>query len=90
MTRLAVYVEGGGNTSQEKADLRKGFESLFQAQRKAIFDKGGRLDFIPSGGRDLAYKRFAAAYRKPGQAVMVILLVDSEEVIAGEIKESRM
>lgn len=86
MKRLAVYLEGGGNTAQEKADLRKGFELLFQVQRKAIFDKGGRLDFIPSGGRDMVYKRFAAAFRKPGQVIMVILLVDSEEAVAGEIK----
>ncbi len=86
MKRLAVYVEGGGDTAQQKAELRKGFEALFEAQRNAMFDKGGRLDFIPSGGRQKAYEKFMAEFRKPSHLAVAILLVDSEEAIVAEIK----
>jgi len=30
MTEIAIYAEGGGDTAQQKADLRRGFDGLLK------------------------------------------------------------
>ncbi|MBN3215455.1 DUF4276 family protein [Pectobacterium polaris] len=75
---IAIYVEGGGSSAQQKAELRQGFDGLLkeiksQAQAKRI---GWKLSCC--GGRQLAYNAFIHAIRD-NPDVINILLVDSED-----------
>ncbi|MBA0188567.1 MULTISPECIES: DUF4276 family protein [Pectobacterium] len=75
---IAIYVEGGGNTSSQKAELRQGFDGLLRdvkalAQAKRI---GWKLSCC--GGRQAAYNAFINALNT-NPDVVNILLIDSEE-----------
>ena len=40
MTEIAIYVEGGGDTAQQKAELRNGFDELLNSQKQAARTNG--------------------------------------------------
>ena len=74
---VTVYVEGGGDSAQLKAQCRKGFRELLD---KAGF--GGRLPrVVPCGSRNRAFRNFERALRDG--VGYPILLVDSEDPVAG-------
>ena len=75
MVGLKIYVEGGGNTSVLKKELRRGFSRLFQNAGFA----GNIPRFIACGRRQEAHKDFCRAVEN-GQNAM--LLVDSEQGIS--------
>ena len=73
---VTVYVEGGGDSAQLKAQCRKGFQELLD---KAGF--GGRLPrVVPCGSRNQAFRNFKRALRDG--VGNPILLVDSEDPVA--------
>ena len=73
---VTVYVEGGGDSAQLKAQCRKGFRELLD---KAGF--GGRLPrVVPCGSRNQAFRNFERALRDG--VGYPILLVDSEDPVA--------
>ena len=80
MTEIAIYVEGGGNTADQKAELRRGFDGLLEnlKSRARVKRLGWRL--VPSGGRKQTYDAFINALRNNSDTLN-ILLVDSETVI---------
>ncbi len=80
MTEIAVYLEGGGNTAQEKADLRRGFDDLFGEEKTSSRKKHGSLRFIPCGSRKEAHDAFVNALGTHPERVNA-LLVDSETAI---------
>ena len=81
MTEIAIYLEGGGNTTQEKAELRQGFEGLFRAEKLFSREKHLSLRFVPCGGRKEAHDAFTNALNSNPERVNA-LLVDSEVAIA--------
>lgn len=81
MTEIAVYVEGGGNTAGEKAELRQGLDALFAEEKSKASSKRGSLRFICCGGRQQAYEAFMNALAQKPNSVNA-LLVDSETSIA--------
>ena len=40
MTEIAIYLEGGGDTAQQKAELRTGMDALLEPQKRAARVKG--------------------------------------------------
>lgn len=68
---IRIYVEGGGETSRQKATLRRGFVAFFQ--------KAGLCPtVIPCGSRNDAYADYCQAVHDfPEDAIL--LLVDSED-----------
>jgi hypothetical protein len=78
---IAVYVEGGGNTAGQKAELRRGFDALFAKQKSEAGNNRMSLTFICCGGRQEAYEAFKNAQRVNPQRINA-LLVDSETSIA--------
>jgi thiamine pyrophosphokinase len=76
MKKLAVCVEGGGNTAQEKTDLRKGFEALFKEQRQIISHKGGRLDKLEKA----TTKTTKGKYAKIKNASKLLALLETTKV----------
>lgn len=81
MTQIALYVEGGGGTAQQKAELRVGFDGLLGSVKTKARAKRLRWTLVCAGDRGAAYEAFLYAMRTKPRAVNV-LLVDSEEAIA--------
>jgi hypothetical protein len=81
VTEIAVYVEGGGNTAGQKAELRQGFHALFKDEKKRANEKRGSLTFVCCGGRQQAYEAFINSLAVNSDRISA-LLVDSETPIA--------
>lgn len=81
MTEIAVYIEGGGNGKEQKAELRRGFDALFSQEKSRASDKCMGLTFICCGGRQEAYEAFKNALQVNRDRLNA-LLVDSETAIA--------
>jgi hypothetical protein len=81
VTEIAVYIEGGGNTAEQKAELRQGFDALFASEKSKARKKRGSLKFICCGGRQQAYEAFVNSL-SVNPNMMNALLVDSETPIA--------
>jgi len=81
VTEIAVYVEGGGNGKEQKAELRRGFDALFAKEKSRASDKRLSLIFICCGGRQDAYEAFRNALEVKRERINA-LLVDSESAIA--------
>jgi len=78
---IAVYIEGGGDTAEQKAELRQGFDALFANEKKKASEKRLSIQFTFCGSRDEAYKAFINALNKYPQRINA-LLVDSETPVA--------
>lgn len=75
--KTTIYIEGGGKTKYLKSELRQGFKSLFQSS--GLNEK--LLKIVANGSRNEAYADFATAYKHKKPDEIVLLLVDSEEII---------
>lgn len=89
MREIVVYVEGGGDTVDQRRKLRQGFDRLF-ADSKA---RGSRnecsLRFVCSGSRRETYENFRAALRMNPSRVNA-LLVDAEAPVTGRTATDRV
>jgi hypothetical protein len=77
VTEIAIYIEGGGNTAEQKAELRQGFDALFVKERSMAREKRGGLKFVCCGGRQQAYEAFIHSLAVNPSTINA-LLVDSE------------
>jgi hypothetical protein len=78
MSGIAIYVEGGGDNVQQKAQLRKGFDMLLKPQKDAARSRSLRWKLVPCGGRNAANDAFINAL-KTDPSTINVLLVDSEK-----------
>ncbi len=72
MVNLTLYVEGGGDTREQKARLRRGLSSFLERANL----QGRMPRIVASGGRDVAYDKFRRAHTNGVMAA--VLLVDAE------------
>jgi len=80
MSGIAIYVEGGGDTADGRAAIRRGFGEFLHAIREAAWRKGIKWKVVPSGGRGDTYDAFLNALgADPGY--VPLLLVDSEVLV---------
>ncbi len=77
MSEIAFYVEGGGDTAQQRAELRQGFDSLLSKLKRKAQEKGIGWKLVCCGGREATYRSFNNALKSNPGAINV-LLVDSE------------
>jgi hypothetical protein len=87
VNKIAIYVEGGGQTAQQKAELRNGFDQLLSAQKNAARQKKLGWKLIPSGGRESAYRAFTNEIAASEDGTLCVLLVDSEDPMAPEVPD---
>jgi hypothetical protein len=80
MNEIAIYVEGGGDTADQKAELRQGLDRLLEEVKSKARAKRLGWKLVCAGGRQTAYEAFLNALRTNQYAVNV-LLVDSESPI---------
>jgi len=81
VTEIAIYVEGGGDTPEQKAELRRGLDGLLDNVKSKARAKRLSWKLIPSGGRQATYEAFINALHTNPDRINV-LLVDSETPIA--------
>lgn len=72
-----IYAEGGGDTANQKAELRRGFDGLLEKWKSKSSAKKLSLRIVCVGARDEAFGAFINAIRTNPNAINV-LLVDSE------------
>jgi hypothetical protein len=77
MSGIAIYVEGGGDTAEQKAELRQGFDVLFSAVKTQVRAKRLQWKLVCAGSRNQAYDAFINALNT-NPNVLNVLLVDSE------------
>jgi hypothetical protein len=76
MVKARIYVEGGGDSKEQRARCREGFRKLIE---NASFIKRSPA-IVACGGRDKTYHRFKTATTVAGNDYP-ILLVDSEDPV---------
>lgn len=78
---VAIYVEGGGDSRQLKADCREGFRKFFENAKLA-----GRMPRVYAcGSRNSAFDKFCTKLAESeAEKSSVLLLVDSEEAVQGQ------
>ncbi|MEX2188284.1 MAG: DUF4276 family protein [Pirellulales bacterium] len=86
MKAIAIYVEGGGDTADQRTELRNGLDNLFGAQKRAAQEKQLRWKMVPCGGRQQTYEAFVNERKNRDAETLCILLVDSEGPIAVETR----
>ena len=81
MISLTIYMEGGGDSNGQLAQLRTGMDRFLTPIKDRFREKHWRWKLIPCGGRRSAYDKFSNAMKnqKPGEKI--ILLVDAEAPI---------
>jgi len=87
MNEIAIYVEGGGDTADQKAELRQGLDRLLEEVKSKARAKRLGWKLVCAGGRQTAYEAFLNALRTNQYAVNV-LLVDSESPIGPQTGDS--
>jgi len=84
MTGIAIYVEGGGDHTHQKAELRKGLDVLLKSQKDTACACRLGWKLVPCGDRNAAYNAFNNALQI-APSIINVLLVDSEEGIPAEM-----
>ncbi len=84
MKGIAILVDGGGDTAQQKAELRNGFDGLLSAPKQAARDRRLQWKLVPAGSRGDAYRAFTNALGKQLDGTLCVLLVDSEGPLPAE------
>ena len=83
MSRVAIYMEGGGAGKDGKAALRQGMDAFLGPLKQAARAKAIHWRLICCGPRDEAFRGFQNALRR-GDDDIVVLLVDSEGPVEAE------
>jgi hypothetical protein len=86
---IAIYLEGGGDTAQQKAELRTGMDALLGPEKQAAREKKLGWRMVPCGGGPQTFDAFYHALREAEKETLLVLLVDSETPIAAETKNAQ-
>ncbi|MGL4461773.1 MAG: DUF4276 family protein [Planctomycetia bacterium] len=81
MKRIALYVEGGGDSATTQAMLRAGFDELLKDLKASARAKQIHWKTALSGSRNQTFHAFQNELWKSDGSVLCILLVDSEEAV---------
>ena len=77
MSRITIYLEGGGDTANTKSALRRGMDAFLDPVKRKAREKSWRWSLVACGGRDATYQRFRdAVAARPDE--IAVLLVDAE------------
>ena len=85
MKNIAIYVEGGGNTVQQRAELRMGFDRLLKPQKDAAGKRRLSLKIVFCGSRNRTYEAFISSFRQAANDTLAVLLVDAEKPLPPEL-----
>jgi Domain of unknown function (DUF4276) len=80
MVAVRIFVEGGGDRKDQQTRCREGFRRLLER----VVPKGAQPKIIACGSRNAAFESFRRAFESPEPGTAYLLLVDAEEVVAGD------
>jgi hypothetical protein len=86
MSGVSIYMEGGGDSRDNKAALRQGMDAFLGPIKDAARQKTLRWKLVACGGRQQAYDAFINASRDADYPIR-ILLVDAEDPLADAPRE---
>ena len=78
-----LYVEGGGDSADQKAQLRAGFDGLFKSAKELARTHGVSFRIVCAGDRNSAHGAYLNAKKNTDFA---LLLVDSEDEFPSNAK----
>lgn len=81
MTSIAIYAEGGGDTSHQRAELRQGLDALLGCSKDKARARRMGWKLVCAGGRQATYEAFVNAITTNPSDINV-LLVDAEGPVA--------
>ena len=81
ISRIAIYVEGGGDTAPTLEPFRRGMSAFLKPVADEARKRQIKWDVIPCGSRKAAFDAFVDAMENEPE-IYNILLVDSEEPIS--------
>ena len=82
MTEIVIYVEGGGDSAQQRSELRQGFDSLLGGVKSKAREKRLGWKLVLAGGRQATYEAFLNALTTGPGSARTVLLVDAEAPVA--------
>jgi hypothetical protein len=91
MKAINIYVEGAGvgaNSNHGKREPRQGFDALLNKQKQAARAKKVGWTLSLCGSRNEAFNAFKQECLREDAETLVVLLVDSEDAIAPEGKNT--
>ena len=80
MREIVVHMEGGGESKEQRAQLRDGMNAFLGTLKTLADAKGWAWKLVPRGGREQAWREWSRALANSPTALHV-LLVDSEEEV---------
>ncbi|MHC8509985.1 MAG: DUF4276 family protein [Rhodospirillales bacterium] len=81
MSRIQIYMEGGGNDDQTGGLLREGMNVFLGELKDLAVEQDLKWDLICCGSRDTALEDFRDACQENEEDKIIILLVDSEKPV---------
>lgn len=82
MKDLAIFVEGGGDSKEQKAEIRRGLDALLGKVKDEARAKKLGWKLVPCGGRVATKDAFLNEIKHGSKDTLCVLLVDSEEAVA--------
>jgi len=77
---IRIYIEGGGDSKDGKAEIRKGFSDFLSSLRESARARRIRWNVVACGSRNSAFEDFKTALNTHSEAFNV-LLVDAEGAV---------
>lgn len=79
MRDIAIFVEGGGDSKEQKAEIRRGLDALLGKIKDKAREKRLGWKLVPCGGRNATKDAFLNEVTRGSKHTLSVLLVDSEE-----------
>lgn len=86
MSGVAIYLEGGGDTSATKTSLRQGMDEFVRSLKTAARERGLLWKLVACGGRQEAYQAFINSHRDTNYSIR-LLIVDAEAEVTNGPRE---
>lgn len=77
MSSIAIYMEGGGESTATKGSLRRGMDIFLREAKDMARARAWHWKLVCCGSRRNAFRGFEAAHKR-GNDTILLLLVDSE------------
>jgi len=90
LSALTIYLEGGGDTKEQKGQLRQGMDAFLKSAKDRFREKRWGWKLVACGGRQEAFDSFIWARNQAKTGEIVILLVDSEAPVTATCRADHL
>jgi hypothetical protein len=87
---VTIYMEGGGDSKDQKAQLRQGMSQFLATLKEKARAKNWKWKLTLCGGRQTAYEAFLNGRRQPAAGELIVLLVDSEAPVTAASRAAHL